>query len=420
MNEFKKIEIMKTIILSIVLLTYCLSWGQIKTQKELIEEAVIAAWNKTENEKTSVGTIKIKEKAYVIDFDANLKYESLREKLLKRKDNIKIAKPIAIDSVKIDLQEGMLEYIKVYLKDGTIYSNTKAPIGIIYTGERFFDMLYNELGTQFILFQDIIEVDTKKRFGFLPNEETFTLYNISSKGLNFKNLKKDSDLNSLINFVAYSDLLGLLGNQPNALVHFEANAKFYIHRRNAFKSFIYIFPSFQPSFNYNKLDSKFDSIKVVSNKINPTEIFRRHNYAVGIDLTVFKYNFRPANTFEINTGYQYLSSRMFVNDGVSENEVIAVSHVKSIGSLLKSKVLENFGIELGAKYIWQLLNKSAFYDRMNNNLMEFKGSIYYYPPTGKGSDKIFIRFSNFIALESRQGDFSQLQIGFSKSLSSKK
>ena len=409
---------MKTIILLIFLLIYSISWGQ-KTQKEQIEETVLATLNKIENEKTSVGTIKIKEKAYVIDVDKNLTKDSLKEKLLRRKDHIKIAKPLAIDSVKIDIQEGMLEYIKIYLKDGSIFSNKKAPIGIIYTEERFFDMLYNDIGTQFVLFQDIFEVDTKKRFGFLPNEDTFTLYNKPSTGLNFKNLKKDSDLNSLINFVAYSDLLGLLGNQPNALVHFEANAKFYIHRRNAFKSFVYFFPSFQPSFNYNKIDSKFDSIKVVSNKINPTEIFRRHNYAVGIDLTVFKYTFRPANTVELSTGYQYLSSRMFVNDGVSENEVIAVSHVRTIGSVLKSKELENFGIELGAKYIWQLLNKSSFYDQINNNLMEFKGSIYYYPPTGKGSDKIFIRFSNYIAFDSRQSDFSQLQVGFSTSLSSK-
>lgn len=410
-ENLKKIEIMRSIILPILLLICSIGWGQ-DDQKQQLEEAVKTALKKIENEKTSVATIKIKETAYVIEHQDNL----TNEQLIGRKENNLIGKPINIDSVKIDLQEGMLEHIKVYLANGDIYSNKRAPIGIIDAEKRPFDRLYNNVETNFILFQDVVEVDSKKRFGFLPGEDTFTLDNTSDT-LKFRNLKKDGGLNSLINFVAYSDLLGLLGDQPNALVHFEANAKFYFHRKNVFNRFMYIFPSFQPNFNYNKLDSKFDSIRVVSNKINPTEVFRRHNYAVGIDVTIFKYSFRPANTIEINAGYQYLSTRMFLNNGVSENEISAVSHVRTIEGMLQSKVLENFGIELGAKYINQRLNKSDFYDQMSNNLYGFKGSIYYYPPNGNGSDKLFMRFTNFMSIDSRQTDFSQLQIGFSKSLS---
>jgi hypothetical protein len=403
---------MKTIFLTILLLIFSTVRAQDK-QKQQLEEAVKAALKKIENEKTSVATIRLKDKAYVID----KAHDFTNLQLLRRKEDALMTKQVNIDSVKIDLQEGMLEHIKVYLANGEIYSNKRAPIGIIDTDSRSFDKLYNNSGTSYILFQDVVEVDSKKRFGFLPGEDTFTLDNTSSEASKFRNLKKDGGINSLINFVVYSDLLGLLGDQPNALVHFEANAKFYFHRKNVFDRFMYIFPSFQPHFNYNKLDSKFDSITVVSNKINPTEVFRRHNYAVGIDVTVFKYCFRPANTIELNAGYQYLSTRIFFDDGVSENEIRAVSHIRTMEGVLKSKILDNFGIELGAKYINQQLNKSDFYERMNNDLYGFKGSIYYYPPNGNGSDKIFIRFSNFMAIDSRQNDFSQLQVGFSKSLS---
>lgn len=388
---------MKTEILLLLLLCWVeVVCGQVKTKQDSINEARLAKiekiLEKKEKDEYAIASVKLK-------------------------DSIEIkGKKIKIDSARFDLKDGMLELVSIYLNNKKVYSNKLAPIAIIYD-TRFDDLLYcttNENDS--LILKEVIEFDIYKRFGFLPNNESFVLTNSNSKGIKSKILYRNGSLNSLVNFVAYSDLLGLLGDEPNALVHFEANAKFYIHRHNIFNKFMYIFPTFQPSFNYNKLDSKFDTIRSNVNSVNPTEIFRRHSYAVGVDLTVFKYDFKPSNSLELNIGYQYLSSKVYILKDSKENEIRAINHLKYIDLSFKSRIIDNFGIDLSGKYLWQTLNRSEFYEKASNTMFAFRGSIYYYPPNGNGNDKIFLRFTNYIVNNKRELDFSQIQIGFSKSL----
>lgn len=339
---------------------------------------------------------------------------------IKIKDSVMIGgKSFKIDSARFDLKEGMLTMVKIYVEKNKVFYNDAAPIAVTYP-KRLNDSLISETNNrERITLRDAVEIDAYKRFGFLPNDNELLLTNHKNeRGLkNYNVLSKDGNLGSLVNFVAYSDLLGLLGDEPNALVHFEANAKFYFHRKNMRNSFLYLTPTFQPSFNYNKLDSKFDTIRTQANKINPTEIFRRHSYSVGIELTALKWEFRPANSLELNTGYQYLSSKVIVIDGLKENEIRSINHLKYLDLTFKSKVLENFGIDLSGKYLWQTLNQSKYFEKSSNTMIGFRGSIYYFPPKSKGNDKIFIRFTNYLVNNKRDLDFSQIQIGFSKSLS---
>lgn len=86
---------------------------------------------------------------------------------------------------------------------------------------------------------------------------------------------------------------------------------------------------------------------------------------------------------------------------------------------LKSKLINNFGIETFAKYISLNVNENhALPDVMDRcvNIWAFRGGIYYMPPLGKGKDKIFMRFTNSAVFGDRKQDFSQLQVGFTKAL----
>src|SRR5690606_16266052 len=137
--------------------------------------------------------------------------------------------------------------------------------------------------------------------------------------------------------------------------------------------FIYFLPTFQPHFHYNRVDSKFDSIVFENNNINPTEIFRRHNFAVGIDVTAFRWDWKPANSLELKGGYLYTSSKVFVE----EQRTNAINHLTHVEVCLKSQVIENFGIDLSAKYIWQTLNENVFFDKSREEMTAFRGGIYY-------------------------------------------
>lgn len=328
---------------------------------------------------------------------------------------------VDIESVKLDINEGMIEYIKVFLKDGSIFYNKSAPISIVHLEDRGNDRLYNNDGDQFIYLKNVIAFDYDKRFGFLPDDGEFSI----TEKEKIKILHKNTNVNNLINFTAYTDLMGLLGNEPNSLISFEANAKFYLHRKNIRNSFVYILPSIQPHFYYNKLDSKFDKIDITDiTKINSSEIFRRNNYSVSLDLCVLRYDWKPSNSIELKAGYIYTSSKVSFD---SARLTQLINHIKFGGINLKSKLINNFGIETFVRYMWQRMNDNddliklvdddgnSLYKKYSN-MMAFRGGVYYAPPKGDGKDKIFLRFTNYIVFGDRKSDFSQIQVGFTKAL----
>ncbi len=329
-----------------------------------------------------------------------------------------IMQRIKIDSVKLDINEGLIEYAKVFYNKGQYFYNKKAPIPILELERRANDRLYNTVGDEYIYLKDILDFDYDKRFNFLPDDGTFTL----SEKYNTKTLYKNTSVNSLISFTSFSDLLGLLGDQPNSLVSFEGSAKFYLHRKNITDTFLYLFPSIQPHFHYNKLDSKFDMVNIgtadQSKTINAVEVYRRNAYSVGIDLTAFRWDWRPSNSLEIKGGYSYAATI----GKVDNIDVKFVNHLKFAELNLKSKIINNFGIETYARYIWldmkenEELKKGGYTEESHKQMIAFRGGVYYMPPKGKGKDKIFLRFTNYVVFNGRSHDFSQLQVGFTKAL----
>ena len=406
--------------------------------KELVD-LVKKVINDNDKSKTSIGEMILKANTIVYDKELAEKISSdikvsdkklrlLYLKLLKKTDSTKIdynkisinlneksetylVPIVKIDSVKFDIQEGMLEFIKVYLNDGTTYTNKKSPIALLYLDKRVEDRLYNADGDQFVLLKNVVTFEPNKRFGFLPNDDTFSMVNNGSKP-DTRILKKNDNINSLVSFTAYSDLLGLTGDEANALVNFEGKGKFFLNRHNLPNKFMYLFSSFQPYLHYNKVDSKFETIEVQGDNLNPIEIFRRHNFAVGCDLSVFKWDWRPANSLELKAGYMFTSSRIIINT----ESTTANNHIRYFEINLKSKIIENFGIDFNCKYMWQKLNDNEFFDSIHGKMLPLRGGIYYASPKAKGDDKVFIRFTNYLILDDRKKDFFQIQIGFTKSL----
>lgn len=409
-----------------------------KEKNKEIVDLVKNVIKNNEDSKTSIGEIILKSNTIVYDemlaekisndakqSDKKLRllYLKLLKKIESTKTNYKkidialdqggtyFLPVVKIDSVKFDIQEGMLEFIKVYLNDGTTYTNKKSPIALLYLDKRGEDRLYNADGDQFVLLKNVVTFEPNKRFGFLPNDDTFSMKN-TGKNPDRRILKKNDNINSLVSFTAYSDLLGLIGDEANALVNFEGKGKFFLNRHNLPNKFIYLFSSFQPYLHYNKVDSKFETIEVQGDNLNPVEIFRRHNFAVGCDLSFFKWDWRPANSLEVKGGYMFTSSRININT----ESTTANNHIRYFEVNLKSKIIENFGIDFNGKYMWQKLNDNEFFDSIHGKMLPLRGGIYYASPKAKGDDKIFIRFTNYLILDDRKKDFFQIQIGFTKSL----
>ncbi len=319
-----------------------------------------------------------------------------------------------IDSVKIDIKEGLIELLKIYSKDEETFYNTAAPIPILTMEKRFEDKLYNPKDGCFILLKDVLSFDADTRFNYFPDDTVFIMQKDPNKAAEIFPLSASNDFSSFVNIQAYSDLLGVLGDKANGLVQIEANTKFYLHRGNVRNKFMYAFYAFEPFFHFSKIDSKFDTISLSSpREINRMEVFRRHTFAVGTDLNVFRFDWRPANSFELKAGYQYSVSNLVFN----AKKVDAILHTPYAEAVIKSKRMKNFGTDLRVRFLLQKLNPIEGVDNLSwDHLWAFKASVYYFSGN-KNKDKVFLRFLNYVDLGNRKQDFSQLQLGFSKALS---
>src|SRR5690554_496625 len=76
-----------------------------------------------------------------------------------------------IDSVIIKISEGLIEYMKVRMEDGSYFINTKAPIQILTMEKRFDDLLFNPQTNDFIILKDAIIFDANQRFNYLPGDD---------------------------------------------------------------------------------------------------------------------------------------------------------------------------------------------------------------------------------------------------------
>lgn len=327
---------------------------------------------------------------------------------------------VYIDSVTLALSEGVIEHILVYTSDGNTYLNAKAPIPILTLAKRFEDKLYNPKNNNFILLKDALYFRSPRRFNYFPNAQEITIVNekdSSSVKLGVKKLYAENNLNAMVNLQVYSDLLGVFANQPNGLIQFEANTKLYLHRGNFRNSFVYApADAIEPFFHFSRIDSKFDSIPVdtITNKLNRIELFRRYTYAVGLDINIFRADWQPSNSFELKAGYMYTSSNLIVN----EKKMPIALHTPYFELVVKSKKLNNFGIDLRGRIMFQKLNKNTYSNDEHtwNEMLSFRANIFYFP-NKKQADKIFLRFINYLNLSDRKQDFAQLQLGFSKAIS---
>ncbi|WP_404987069.1 hypothetical protein ACI513_09395 [Chryseobacterium sp. M5] len=323
-----------------------------------------------------------------------------------------------IDSIAVAINEGVIDHLRVYTKGGNTFSSN-SPIPLITLEKRFNDKLYNPRDNSFVFLKDAIYFEADRRFNYFPEDKELKLKNkFNTDGTvttDSKMLVANNNLNSLVNLQVYTDLLAVFGNEANGLMQFEANSKFYLHRGTYRNSYVFMpFDAIEPFFHFSRIDSKFDTIQVSSDKeINRLDLFRRYTYAVGIDANLLRFDWRPHNSLELKAGYIYSSSNLNIVD----NKVVIGVHTPYAELALKSKKLNNFSLDLRVRYLFQKMNPNIYVDNDEwNHLASFRAAISYFPNKNK-ADKIFLRFVNYLNFSDRKQDFSLLQLGFSKAIS---
>jgi hypothetical protein len=322
-----------------------------------------------------------------------------------------------IDQVVVKVSEGVVEFLKVIMTDGSYYYNQKAPIPLLNIEDRFTDKLVNPYDSSFVFVADILNFDVNRRFNYFPSEGTFYLNQKKS----VESLYANNGLNSFVDIRIFTDLLAAIDNQPNGLLQVEAKSKIYLHRHNISESFMFLFDGIEPYLGLSKLDSKYDTVKMnaTTGSINRMDLYQRSFLNVGLKLNVFHWDFRPSNKLFINAGYQFNSSNISIRDQANKADSVVAKgtfHSPYFEGGIISKRLEGFGFEGSARYMFQLLNSNKHFSNSGyTHLMDFNVTAFYF--VGKASrDKFFARFSNVLNFKDRKEDFYQLQFGYSLNL----
>lgn len=317
-----------------------------------------------------------------------------------------------LKEVRIKVSDGFIEYIRAITTDSVSFVYNK-PISIIRFDKHLDTKILNHNEDQFVFLGDLLELDTYHYFNSFADDNIYTLENLPGK--KEAKLKASSGLASLIDIRLYTDLLGTFGEQPNGLVQIEATSKLPLNARNVGHTYWASF--IQPFFKLSKLDSKFDTVSLISTagevKVNKMELFQRSFLNVGLKGNVYKVNWRPNNGLQFNVGYNFSSGNVSIGKDTVTKGIIHMPY----GELaFSSKKLQNFGFDAEVRYGWQKLNKNKYFKGSGwDNIMSISTSIFFFP-TQRSQDKFFVRFANYLNFQERTDDFYQLQFGYSLNL----
>lgn len=313
---------------------------------------------------------------------------------------------------RIKVADGFIEHVSVTMKDGTKFIYQK-PIPIVAFDNFLKKKVYTHRRDQFIFMGDVLSFDSNNYYNYFPDDSSYVIPSI--KGDKEVQLKALSGLGAMVDFRLYTDLLGTFGEQPNGLVQFEASSKIPLTALNA--GYNYFLNFIQPFIKLSKLDSKFDTIALISSPdggINKMELFQRSFLNLGVRANFYKINWRPNNGISLNAGYMFSSGNVSIGEDTLTK---ANLHMPYLELGFSSKKLQNFGFDAEIRYGRQKMNRNKYFNGGGwDSFMTISTSLFFFT-AAKSQDKFFLRFANYLYLPDRSEDFYQLQLGYSLNLS---
>lgn len=414
---------------------------------DLLKKMQLIIDDKKENE--FVGILKLRYSHVRIYKEYNYKlWQSLKERSRKKVDSIidrvnlnpstevlnsidKIAevdyprsRREEIDSVEISITEGVINHVRVVLKNDLRIFETESTIPLLDFHIRAAGVrLQNVIdGGEFINLNEVLMYLQKHNGSTIPDDAHVVLrYNKFERG---RNLYESVDLNSNIEFKIFSDLLGMFGQASNGLVQTELSSRFPFFNiyftRGSFGGTSFL-SYMEPSFKYSRFDDKFSSVPISASQtpyiISSVEQLRMNQQSfinLGLKVNYLKLNYRSL-FIEFNFGFTY----DFVNVLPPQTQEKQLSNMFGLygewrGGIFKSK---NFGLTYSFQYLAQRINVTQLQVDTNQTAIYIKPNLMlYYNPKGNASNRIFLRFQAMTDAESLDS-FSTLQLGYTSKLS---
>ncbi len=375
-----------------------------------------------------------------------------KRKLFGKRQTKLIYKSLLFNKIEIEINEGSLIDIKVFLKDkkGNNYLfENRLPISLLrYTLNAHNFFLKNE-STQTLFgkddykgyrlrLSDVLRYSSKPGRNFIPDNQSlsFPILNDTNKksntnASNIYELRQSTALENVIDLRAYTDFLGLFGETSNGIAQFEGQAEFFINPFRIFKDNpIYIFKKIRPYVAYSRLDEENQFLETVminnSDSLslkNRLDHLQRSSLDLGVTTDVISLRFTKEMPFE----FQLFGALRYQVARVRPDSINTFNY-KTLGIgggvNLEFKRFDNFDLRLASEFTYYNQNSfndiSNFVDSGEFWVWRNEAELSYFPSSSP-KNAIFLRLRVFSDADSEiDSSFFQFQFGYKFSVGAKK
>ncbi|WPU94705.1 hypothetical protein SNE25_04120 [Mucilaginibacter sabulilitoris] len=336
-----------------------------------------------------------------------------------------------IQQVHILASEGIMRELVVYTNDG-IFRNKSSVIDLVHMDTRNNDTLryerqqyYRDGKYRYIFLDDVIKYTPVQSYSDLPYAD----FNITlDKDHPSFVLKESTSVNSYVNISAFTDIKGISG-EPNGIAQFSGEGKFITNTRN-FRNGATVWLNYLSVLvGLAKYDSKFNGTMLVhKDSIDRSSLLQRSSYNVGVKLNLLHglpspYPHHLLSDWQLNIGYNFIGSR--VSDTTFKDKARTVIdtafrtvtmnewYIEPSVSVARHK---NFGLTLSLPFRAINIKQSG---KIKNDGTEYWATpgidVMYYGKRDLGN-KLFFRYHHNINLNRPVEAYTQIQVGYSLSL----
>jgi hypothetical protein len=387
--------------------------------KEVVKEILKDLFSEsTKKEKIGIfhldtNSISLKTKVKVRDNTKTLKVKSTGDTTFKYRDSIYYTQ-VKVDSVSITLANGAIAKrgLLVKLSNGEYYRNRQAPISLSNKRYEQYLEIDNFKRDKHIQYSQVLNYIFISKF-YYPDNGTITL----SKKRDSAYLENKSTISDILDMSIYSDLLSLVGRNPNGIIQTELSAHFITNTKNrANKDFTW-WSFVNPYFSLSKFDSKFQQIdssrlgKTVKDSIDRLYINQTAYLRAGIKVNVIKLGMWPNEELQINTGAELVLTNA---DSIFKKDIVTINYYPEI--LYKVNRMENFGLEASMRWLLQIPAQSlGFYNSKPRVFFNPQVTMYYYPFSDPNK-RIYLRYNHFAEVGAGKSNYPQIQFGYKTNL----
>ena len=330
-----------------------------------------------------------------------------------------------IEKVSIDVFEGQIVDLVITLtniNDKRVRKFTNnTSISVVRFRKYGLHKLFETNGSgAFIRVKDVIDYTSNTGLNYFPDNAMIDF----EKNDTIKPLQIQRGLKSILDLRVYTDFLGLIENESNGIINFEASSTIRISPSPISKlkgEFLFL-KEITPYFNYSRFDNEnraipTDTTNNASNfKLkNKLSLIQNAFVKAGFELNVLQ--IKAQKEFPIAVSFPFFYEFNMTEVALGAEKLKVNTYQMGTGIRIGFKRTKNFGLNIGMSYsdVKNKQSANTLKQESSFHLLGFNSEVYFFDPKDRNS-AFFIRLKTR-RVTYKENNFASIQFGYKKAFS---